>query len=960
LEIIRREAVADSTRLDPTTDVDGHLPELAQPVELSDNARAVLTRRYLRRGENGNPTETVEELLWRVATHVAAPEAQYGGNVREIAERFYHLLAEKRLFPNSPTFTGAGTPLGQLAACFVLPISDDMGRADDGIFQTLRNAALIQQTGGGNGFSFSRLRPGGARVYGGGGEATGPVGFMRVYDRAFGEVAQGGVRRGASIAVLRVDHPDIREFITCKTGESQITNFNISVALTDDFMRAVEADASYALINPQDGSVWETASAREIFELIVRQAHHNGEPGVLFIDTANRANPVPNLYKLEATNPCVTGETRVATPDGWRRVDEIETGDEICTVNGAGRVIMIETHPALPVYDVHFSDGGVVRATAAHQFYICDPDEQTLRPCRVDRLRKGDRVRSYRDGVLEGSAEFVRAEPGGLARVYDLYEPETDSWITEGYVSRGCGEQWLGPMENCCLGSLNLAWHVTSRNRVDWERLQASVEVAVRFLDDVVDANAYVPAVPALKEAAHRVRRIGLGVMGLADVMIRLGIRYGSEEAQEFAGQTMEFVRCHAMRASVALARERGSFPAIAGSIYDPDDFRWELPTPLVPHSRDWGCPELDWESLAADIKRHGIRNGAQTTIAPTGTTSTIAGVEGYGCEPVFALAYVRHFDDNGRNMRLQYASPLFEQALVDAGIPADAREGIIQRVSQTGSCQNVEEIPEEIRRVFVIATDVSPEEHVRMQAALQRFVDNAISKTINMPATAAPEDVAAAYKLAWELGCKGLTVYVAGSRERVVLETRETAANRVQEPELALFPEEPKKPRARMLPGYTFRIETPLGATYVTVNENGDNQPFEVFINTAKAGSDTSAVGEAIGRLISYVLRLRSPVPPSERLKEVVHQLEGIGGRRPLGLGPNRVHSLPDGVAQALDDYLGQRNSQLPTAESAAASQLIFTVGAPIGDLCPECGQATLLNAEGCRKCHTCGFSEC
>jgi ribonucleotide reductase alpha subunit/predicted RNA-binding Zn-ribbon protein involved in translation (DUF1610 family) len=958
--VLQERIVAHSTRFSPKTGVDGQPPELAQPIVLSDNARAVLTRRYLRKGEDGRPAETVEELLWRVATHVAAPESAYGEDAHKVAESFYHLLAEKRFFPNSPTFTGAGTPLGQLAACFVLPISDDMGRTEDGIFQTLRNAALIQQTGGGNGFSFSRLRPRGARVHSSNGEATGPVGFMRVYDHAFGEVAQGGVRRGASIAVLRVDHPDIREFITCKTNESQITNFNTSVALTDDFMRAVEADTTYNLINPQDGSAWETVRAQEIFDEIVRQAHHNGEPGVLFIDAANRANPVPHLYELEATNPCVTGETRVATPAGWRRVDEIETGDEICTVNGAGRVIMIESHPALPVYEVHFSDGGVVRTTAAHQFYVCGPDEKTLKPCRVDRLRKGDRVRVYRDGVLDGSAAFDHADPAGLARVYDLYEPETDSWITEGYVSRGCGEQWLGPMENCCLGAVNLAQHVTPERRVDWEALQASVETAVRFLDDVVDANTYVPAVPALEEAAHRVRRIGLGIMGLADMMLQLGIRYGSEEAQEFAGQVMEFVRRHAMRASVALARERGPFPAIAGSIYDPADFRWEPPTPLAPYSRDWGRPPLDWESLAADIKRHGLRNGAQTTIAPTGTLSTVAGTEGYGCEPAFALAYVRHFNDDGKDVRLQYASPLFEQALVDAGIAADARERIIQRVSQTGSCQDVEEVPEEIRRIFVVATDVTPEEHVRMQAALQRFVDNAISKTINMPAAATQEDVAAAYKLAWELGCKGLTVYVAGSRERVVLETRETAGNKTQKPEPTLFPEESKKPRARMLPGYTFRIETPLGATYVTVNENGDSQPFEVFINTAKAGSDTSAVGEAIGRLISFILRLRSPVPPSQRLKEVVTQLEGIGGRRPLGFGANRVRSLPDGVAQVLDDYLTQRHTKQQPSSQAALGQMAFRVGAPVGDLCPECGEATLVNTEGCRKCHTCGFSEC
>lgn len=792
-------------------------------IKLSENSRAVLERRYLRRGEDGKPVESVEGMFYRVASHVAMGEAEDDGDVAATTEKFYQLLTEFRFMPNSPTFTGAGTPLGQLAACFVLPVSDDMGRNQSGIFQTLRDAALIQQTGGGNGFSFSRLRPKGALVKSSAGQATGPVGFLRVYDQAFGEIAQGGTRRGANMAVLRVDHPDIADFITCKTDENQITNFNISVGITDKFMQSVAGDEDFELVNPQDGAVWKTIPARQIFEMIVKQAHHNGEPGVLFLDAANRQNPVPQLYELEATNPC--------------------------------------------------------------------------------------------------------------------------------------GEQWLGPYENCCLGSVNLANHKGQNGTVDWLALQKTVEMSTRFLDDVVTTNAYVPAVSQLKEAAFRARRIGLGIMGLADLMYHSKIRYGSEKAQQFAGQVMEFVRYHCMRTSIELAKERGPFLAIKGSIYDPEDLTWRPPKPLFPYRHDFGRPGLDWDSVVEGIRLYGIRNAAQTTVAPTGTIATVAGCEGYGCEPVFALAYLRHVNDNGADLELQYTSPLFEQALIEADLDLESRQHIIASVSEIGSCQQLEEIPDHIRDTFVVAADISPEEHVRMQAAIQAFVDNSISKTCNFPAHATEEDVADAYRLAWELGCKGLTVYVTGSREKVVLETRATRGDKEINMKQATIWPESKKPRASKLRGETHRVTTPLGNTYVTINENGGNQPFEVFIQTSKAGSDTAAVSEAIGRLISYVLRLSSPIPPRDRMEEVIKQLSGIGGGRPMGFGTNRVLSLPDGVAQALEEYLTER--QLPDSKSNGQlpmqmSQLLF------GDLCPECGEAAFVNEEGCRKCYGCGFSEC
>jgi len=837
------------------------LPVELNKVDLTENAHQVFSRRYVRRNEKSEPMEAVEETFWRVAYHVAKVESEWGNNVDSIARSYYELLSTRRFFPNSPTFTGAGTPLGQLAACFVLPVSDDMGRNSAGIFQTLRDAALIQQTGGGNGFSFSRLRPKGTLVKKSAGQATGPVGFLRVYDKAFGEIAQGGTRRGANMGVLRVDHPDIEEFITCKTDEDAITNFNISVGITDTFMEAVKEDMDWELVFPDvtskeyktfDGTIEQAkqsgipikihkrVQARELFEKIVHQAHHNGEPGVLFIDAANRSNPVPHLYMLEATNPC--------------------------------------------------------------------------------------------------------------------------------------GEQWLGPYENCCLGSVNLAQHFGPNGSINWEGLQKSIELSTRFLEDVVQANSYVPAVPQLQEAAFRARRIGLGMMGLADLMYHVGVRYGSEAGQEFSAQVMEFIRYHSMLTSIELAEKRGPFEAIEGSIYDPNGMTWEPPNPIFEYQNDWGRPVVNWDSVVTGIRKHGIRNAAQTTVAPTGTIATVAGCEGYGCEPVFALAYIRHVNDNGTDLKLKYTSPLFNNSLEDAGLDEETRNRIFDQVLEIGTCQAIEDIPESIRHTYVVSHDITAEEHVRMQAAMQAFVGNSLSKTINFPEITSEEDIAKAYRTAWELGCKGITVYVTGSRQKVVLETHSVAKGKesgseiptIEGSELRSDWEEAKKPRPRRLPGNTIFVETPLGKTFVTVNENGGQQPFEVFVNTAKAGSETAAVSEAIGRLISYILRMVSPVTPRERLKEVWRQLSGIGGGRPLGFGPNRVRSLPDGVAQAIEVYLknSEQNEIIFEHDGNGHYPEIEIDNQPskiqIGDLCPECGEAAVVNEEGCRKCYACAFSEC
>ncbi len=1280
-------AVSPKTGILPTPPLPADLPK----VELTENARQVLIRRYVRRGDDGKPVESVEEMFWRVAWHVAKVETAWGGDSEQRAREFYSLLTSKKFFPNSPTFTGAGTPLGQLAACFVLPISDDMGRDPAGIFQSLRDAALIQQTGGGNGFSFSRLRPKGGLVKSSAGQATGPVGFLRVYDHAFGEIAQGGTRRGANMGVLRVDHPDVEEFITCKTDENAITNFNISVGITDAFMQAVKDDADWDLVFPDISAPeyrnfrgtleqareqgipirkYKTVRARELFDKIVRQAHHNGEPGVLFLDAANRQNPVPHLYPLESTNPCFVGATRIATDLGLLTIQELAdtqadflvATDLRAPLGGVGQALVNtglayrasspawKTRENVPVLKLTTKHGYSVTATPDHKFLTAErgyvelgqlkpgdilllqsgqgvwsrnsqlPNLEAIQEKMVVMAQGGDhasghvvtrkdfsrqcaglpktwshslgivlgvmvgdgwlspgsnspvgmvfsetddelldlvreplqqwfgeghlhergsvrqltygrlpyeffstlgvlparahekrvpaalwhapreavvgflqglfttdgtvnlsghkkscsirlssasldllrevqllllnfgivsRIHKRREagirqlpdgkGGLKGytthadyellidkanrdifvreigflnaekqnkAAQFIATktrlsnaetfqtrilsiEPAGNADVYDLTEPQTHSVIANGVVAHQCGEQWLGPYENCCLGSVNLAQHLGPEGTVDWETLRQSVELSTRFLDDVVEANAYVPAVPQLKEAAHRARRIGLGIMGLADLMYHVGVRYGSEEGQEFAAQVMEFIRYHAMQTSIEMARERGAFPAIEGSIYDPKNLRWTPPQPLAPYQKNWNRPKVDWKTVVSGIKQHGIRNAAQTTIAPTGTIATVAGCEGYGCEPVFALAYIRHVNDNGKDLKLTYGSPAFEKALMSAGIDSQSRQEIFEEVMKHGTCQNVAAVPEHIREVFVTAGDVTAEEHVRMAAALQAFVDNSISKTINFPEGATEADVATAYMLAWELGAKGITVYVTGSRDKVVLETHATASKKEPASEKPLpvpaeqkvIWHETKKPRPRALKGYTFTVETPLGKAFVTVNENGGTQPFEVFINTSKAGSDTAAVSEAIGRLISYILRLASPIAPVDRLREVVTQLSGIGGGRSLGFGPHRVRSLPDGVGQVLDEYLRNREGEppahelvtFPSGKGQAGSggnphnggnghheTLIAQPMMKIGDLCPECGEAAVVNEEGCRKCYACGYSEC
>ena len=834
-------------------------------IDFSENGLTILEKRYLRKNSSGKVEETPEDMFRRIADTMAESDYHYRRK-EESSIEFYNLTSSKKFFPNSPTFTGAGTPLGQLAACFVLPVEDDLGHKSDGIFMTLRNAALIQKSGGGNGFSFSRLRAKGSRISTSNGVSTGPVGFMQAYNATFGVIAQGGVRRGANMGVLKVDHPDIREFITSKDIEGNLSNFNISVALTDGFLQAVEKDEEYELIDPHSKEVTETPRAREIFDLIVKQAYKNGEPGVLFIDTANKDNPVPHLYELEATNPC--------------------------------------------------------------------------------------------------------------------------------------GEQWLGPYENCCLGSINLAEHFDEEGNLDWEELKKTIILSVRFLDNVVTANSYVPAVPQLKEAALQNRRIGLGLMGLADLFYSMGVRYGSEESQDLAAQVMEFIRFHAMKASIELAKERGPFPAIRGSIFDPSNLSWESPKPLKDFSRDWDRPYINWSEITNGIRLYGIRNAAVTTVAPTGTISTVAGVEGYGCEPVFALAYYRNVyqaaGDEGK-MILTYVSPSFQKALDSLDISDDSKKEIIDQVIQKGSCRDIDLLPEHIKNTFVVSSDVTPEEHIYMQASLQAFVDNSISKTCNLPPTATTEDVEKIYMLGWRLGCKGLTVYVAGSREEEVLQTKDKKESEKDSTESASSDSSSKKGtssevllddfdsgsseklgRTYRLEGATYSVKTPQGKAFITVNKDSSGKPFEVFINVGKAGTDVSALSEGLGRLVSGWLR--APSSSESTVAEIISQLAGIGGSRSVGFGKSRVGSIPDAVAKVLSEEFGHAlpktvyngnngnsNSQKNENDSEnggpdnPGNNPGFSAGVMGNiDMCPDCGNYSLIKEEGCAKCYVCGYSVC
>lgn len=752
-------------------------------MELSKNALTVLERRYLIKNGEGVVIETVEELFHRVAGAIAASDRRYDENsdCEALADSFYRMMTNLEFLPNSPTLMNAGRPLGQLSACFVLPVEDTM----EGIFEAIKQAALIHKSGGGTGFSFSRLRPCGSAVNSTGGVASGPISFMKVFNMATEAVKQGGTRRGANMGILRVDHPDIMEFIHCKTNNKEITNFNISVGLTEKFMNAVEAGKDYELVDPHGGRVTGTLNAREVFECIVDAAWHNGEPGIIFLDRLNRDNVVPKAGEIESTNPC--------------------------------------------------------------------------------------------------------------------------------------GEQPLLPYESCNLGSINLTKMLKEENGVysfDWDKLKATAQKAVHFLDNVIDANKY-----PLKEIdfmTKQTRKVGLGVMGWADALLRLKIPYNSERAVRLAETVMRAVTEAGREESRELAKARGTFPLFQESTLDQ-----ELPQ----------------------------RNATVTTIAPTGTLSLLASCSS-GVEPIFGYVYIRNIMDGTEMIEV---NPILREVLEERGLYSDE---LMKKIAKQGSLEGIEEIPEEIRRVFVSAHEVSPEFHIRMQAAFQRHTDNAVSKTVNFCNSATREEVAEVYKLAFRLGCKGVTIYRDGSRSEQVLNIGKVKKDGREESP-AEGGQAVIKPRTRpdMTAGITERVRIGCGNLYITVNYD-DKGICEIFTNTGKAGGCPSQ-SEATARLASIALRSGIDV------RSIIDQLKGIRCPSTIRQSGMKCTSCPDAIAKAIERVYQQQvrlghwaEPELSAAEGSAASQVETVVPGRMR-FCPECG-AKLEHEGGCVICRNCGYSKC
>ena len=829
-------------------------------VRLSPNAITVLEKRYLVKDETGTPVESPSDLFWRVARTVAQADGQYGASaaqVEQVAGDFFGLMADRLFVPNSPTLMNAGRPLGQLSACFVLPVDDALSNGKSGIYDTLRAMALVHQSGGGTGFSFSRLRPKNDIVRSTMGVASGPVSFMSLFDASTDVVKQGGTRRGANMGILRVDHPDILEFITCKDDTTKITNFNISVAVTDAFMAAVESDGLYDLIQPKTGQVTGQLRARDVWQLIIHGAWKTGEPGVFFVDKANYYNPVPHLGSYEATNPC--------------------------------------------------------------------------------------------------------------------------------------GEQPLLPYDVCNLGSINLGAFV-KQGEIDWDQLRRVVHLSTHFLENVIDANQY--PLSEITELAQRIRRIGLGVMGLADVFVKLGIPYDSDEGVALGRRIQQFVDEQAKIESERLAGERGTFPEWERSIWGPDET----------------CARNREGDRIRPMRR--LRNCNVTTVAPTGTISIIAGCSS-GIEPLFAVAFMR-------NQAGVLMPDVNEDFVAIARAEDWYSDDLMRRIAEAGHIQ-FPEVPSRWQRVFVTANAIKPEWHIRMQAAFQEFNDSAISKTCNFAQEATEEYVEEIYRLAYRLNCKGVTVYRDGSRDMQVLSTGSTAkkvqeqqsgsstasvhpgdlslrSERALQGEIAELRAEKerlqqivhelesenlqrrqKRSRPDVLRGTTRRVETPLGTLYVTITEDERGQPFEVFMTLGKAGGALMADVEALGRLIS--LALRSGIP----IKEIYRQLRGISSDRVIGLGPNKILSVPDAVGIAIERWMQEKQGiqqellpgvtsqnvagqadiapvvAQPVAQSGSRGEQMMLGGMQemLSGACPDCG-SQLEFAEGCMKCHVCGFSEC
>jgi ribonucleoside-diphosphate reductase alpha chain len=856
----------------------GKRPRLSKNLpqgEWTPQALRVLSERYLVRDDGGNVVETPEEMSWRIAWEIASAEALWGlkkKQVEKLARQFYLSLVTREFLPNSPTLMNAGTNNNlQYSGCYVVPVEDSM----EGIFDAIKCQALIHKSGGGTGFAFSRLRPRGSVVKSSRGIASGPVSFMRIFDAATNEVKQGGKRRGANMGILRIDHPDIKEFIHCKE-EGGVTNFNISVAITDKFIKAYEKDEDYELYDPKNGDVVGKLNAREVFDEIAEAAWKTGDPGLVFIDRINssKANPVPSLGPIESTNPC--------------------------------------------------------------------------------------------------------------------------------------GEQPLYPYDACNLGSIflnRLVRNTAGEKTVDWKKLKEITSLAVRFLDNVIEVNPY--PLQDIRKTVFDTRRIGLGVGGWADLLVELGIPYDSEEAIKLAEKVMKTIQKAAVKESERLAKTRGTFPL------------WK-------------------ESIYQDKKPR--RNSTVTTIAPTGTISIIAGASS-GIEPIFAVAYQHVVRDKHLDRTLNFVNPKFKDLMQSIG---GWTEEIENKVVGHGVIREMDEIPKDVRDIFATAHEISPEWHIKMQSAFQKHTENAVSKTINMNNTATVEDIKKAYLLSWETGCKGITVFRDGCKDMQVLNLgiQKDGQRRLE------ADNEATQIRPLVASGSTYKLDTPVGVAFITINQDKTGEPMEVFVNVGKAGSDVTAMAEALGRMISTALRFRGYLGSKDRAEEIAHQLSGIGGRRSVGFGPKKILSLPDAVAVALSmhfnfkingytqsmangevnvyadkghpngvvdgepensvkselvakpdsvgtksdlagavmlaqnsDNMSVQNLRVDdhttaSAESNSASVGSGTLNASSGnshtkpisvthrkvnaDICPSCGASALVYEEGCSKCHFCGHSEC
>ena len=771
-------------------------------LKLSDNSLRVLEKRYLKKDVAGKVIETPQELFSRVAKTIASADRVFNKSEDEVAaleRKFYDMMTSLEFMPNSPTLMNAGRELSQLSACFVLPIEDSM----ESIFDSIKHTALIHKSGGGTGFSFSRLRPRSSTVRSTGGIASGPISFMKVFDSATQAVKQGGTRRGANMGILRVDHPDIMDFIVCKENDKEINNFNISVAVTEDFMRRVVKDEEYELIDPHTQQVAKKLSARKVFDLMVQMAHKNGEPGIVFIDRVNNANPTPLLGKMESTNPC--------------------------------------------------------------------------------------------------------------------------------------GEQPLLPYESCNLGSINIYAFLkeeTDAYVIDWDRLREVVHLAVHFLDNVIEVNKF--PLPEIEEMTKKTRKIGLGVMGWASALAKMMIPYDCEQAVALGETLMSFVLTEARKKSTALARERGVFPAFKGSIYDSGG----------------GARQ---------------RNATLTTIAPTGTISIIAGPCSSGIEPMFAISYYRaNVLDNDKMIEVE---PAFREVMERRGLLTRKH---MEAIAEAGTIRDIESVPEDIRRVFVTAHDIEPEWHIRMQAVFQKYTDNAVSKTVNFHQEATVEDVRQVYMLAYELGCKGVTIYRDRSREEQVLNIGSKDKPKAGQ---TIVPEGTKiapRPRPEVVTGTTTKVATGCGNLYVTINTDETGMPFEVFTQMGKAGGCAASQLEAIGRLVS--LAFRSGVD----VKVIIEQLRSIRCPSPSWERGSRIFSCADAIARVVERRLvndkvaarvaaGKAEAgSPPVAEpemyrqmSKSEEQLERQIAGSIVGVCPDCG-SVVYHEEGCIKCSVCGYTKC